>query len=294
MVLIDAFVPASTGEHTKHKHYPELLKQAGVSNKALIQFNNRPMLSYVVEALDKTDGIRSITIAGQSKETFTYESTKPIYYIEGGNTTYETTQKAVAHVRSFEQPPDYILSLSSDVPLVTTAMVKRVITAIEDRAAENLEFFWNLVLYEDLNKHFPEVTKLRLKLREATFVTGDIQVFQPSAIDGREWALEMVMGNRKSMKTVIRMFSVKYLLKYLIGRLSVDDLRIRFRNQFDLRAGILLTEFPEACVDLDYAKDLDKFNNWMSQDRRDLQPNEKAMIITSRDELETYLNKRNR
>ena len=49
-MYIDAVVPAGQGE--KLDNYAPLMEKTGVSNKAFIDLNGKPMIHYVIEALD--------------------------------------------------------------------------------------------------------------------------------------------------------------------------------------------------------------------------------------------------
>jgi len=282
MVTIDAFVPASAGEKEKHKHYHELMEIAGVGNKALIDLHGKPMIAHVLEALDASESIRSITIFGLQPEDIGIDLTKPVDFLQGGSTSFDTLRIATEHFKSKKEVPNYILNISSDIPLITSEMIDRAIAGVDFDSG--LELFFNIVTSNDLYRLYPNAKKVAIKLREAPILTGDFHIFSPYVLEGREEALEAIMGNRKSVFGVIRVISFRYIFRYLLKRLTIDDISSRFKKLFDLDAAFLLSEFPETCIDLDYPTDIEKFKDWMGQGSRKLD-SEKAYTIRTSAEL---------
>ena len=297
MKQIDAFIPAAVGKGTRlegesvQKNYSELHEVTGVANKAFIEFNGKAMLRYIVDTLLQTDSIKSITIAGQTKESFPVDASKPIYYVEGGDSTYDTFLSVLKFYHTWETLPELVMNVSADVPLIQPVMIDRMVHAID--LEDKRELYWNLILAEDVEKYYPEVSKVPFKLREANFRFGDLHILDPDVVNGREETLEAIMGNRKSVWSNIKLVSISGIFRYILGRLRADDIRVRVEKQFGLHAAMMITEFPEPCVDLDYAKDLENFKRWLSEKPRVVPEGESVAILDNTADLYHYLESRN-
>jgi CTP:molybdopterin cytidylyltransferase MocA len=278
---IDAYIPAGRGEILGN--YKVLLDAAGVDNKALIDLNGKPMINYVIEALDKSRYIRSITIFGLTADEINVETTKPLAFSEGGNTTFETLKKVITYFKNKENKPEYILSTSCDIPLITYEMIDRICKQIN--LDDDIELYYNIVWHKRVAELLPEVTKVPLKLKEGNMVFGDIHVFSIDVLDkgDRLAVLNRIMMNRKNFGAVIKFLSIKYFLKYMIRQLTLKDAGTRIMRVFDLKAGFLLCNIPEVCADLDYAKDLETFKIYSKQPPRKLTDIDTVVILTKED-----------
>lgn len=274
MELLNCFIPAGYGEN--QGHYSDLLHETKVDNKAMIRLANKPIIEYVIDALDASKYVQSITIAGLSPQELQIQTEKPLLYIEGGSTSFETIKKASEFLRE-RSNPEYIVNVSSDIPLITTEMIDRIFETID--WSTNKELYWNMVWIKDLRRLYPNVTKIPLKLKEGYMVGGDFHIFKPSVLDGRESTLELMMSHRKSVFGMMKVISLRYIIKYLLGRLSIRDIDQRFRTLFDLDAAFLITRFPETCVDLDFTLDLREFEKLIRRSPRQLDDDEIVELI---------------
>ena len=55
------------------KAKPDIVEATGISNRAMIPVNGRPMLSYVVDALQKARSIERITVVGDLEDSAAYQ-----------------------------------------------------------------------------------------------------------------------------------------------------------------------------------------------------------------------------
>ncbi len=280
---IDAYIPAGRGEVLGN--YKVLLDAAGVDNKALIDLNGKPMINYVIEALDKSRYIRSITIFGLTSDEIDIETTKPLAFSEGGDTTFNTLKKALNYFQYKEDKPEYILTASCDIPMITYEMIDNICEKV--CLDDDIELYYNTVWHSRIAELYPEVTKVPLKLKEGDLVFGDIHIFSVDVLDkgDRLCTVNRIMMNRKNFGAVIKFLSIKYFLKYLIRQLTLKDAGTRIMKVFDLKAGFLLCNIPEVCADLDYAKDLETFKKYSKLPPRKLTEIDTVEILT-KEELE--------
>lgn len=266
MPRIIAYVPA--GQGTIHKHYTPLLQKAGVENKALIPLGDKPMIQHVLEALDESKHIQSIIISGLTeKDLLPYKMNKPVEYIEAGETGYESIVKGINYVKNMENPPDYLAHMASDIPLITGAILDRVLEAID--WSKDYEIYQNWVKWERISELYPGITKVPMKLKTGWVAGGDFYIIKPTILNPkRQEMLEMIMANRKNFTTILRLLSLRLIYKYLRGKLTMKDAAKRIGKVFDLKGTFYITDAPETCLDLDYEKDLVTFDRYCSQPKR--------------------------
>jgi|MDTA01.2.fsa_nt_gb hypothetical protein len=299
MEKIDVFIPAGspkpikvgTGFKLLNRNYSELFEATGKENKAFIEFNGKSIISRVIETLDKSSRVSSITIGGQSKETLPLNISKPVYYVEGGETTFETVINILNFYHTWDNLPNYIMNVSSDLPLLKPEMINKIVESIDDNSDK--EFYWNIIVAEDVYKNYPEIKKIPLKLIEGEFRFGDLHIMKPEVMKGREEIVEKIIGNRKKVTTVARYFGIGNMIKYIFKRLSFEDLKKTVLKRANFDAAVMITEFPETCIDLDYRSDLENFEKWLKAEPRKFHANEQVIILDNKADLERYLSSRN-
>ncbi len=287
MQQFDVFIPAASGEISGHKHYPLLLEKAQVDNKALIELGGMTMVSHVIQALDNSKYIRSITILGLQPEDIEVETKVPITFLEGGKTSFETIEIAMDYFQNRDDTTDYVISVSSDIPLLTSEMIDSMIESVD--FSMDLEVYFHISSEKMTKLRYPNAKKLPIKIRGGNIFAGDFHILRPDVIEKRKKDLRQLMYNRKSVFAAIKIVSLRYIFKYLFRRLSIDDIRSRFKKIYDLDGAFILTDFPEPCLDLDYADDLEFFNHWVTSKRHDLQ-GDRSHAIRSYKEFHIAMN----
>jgi len=86
-----------------------------VDNKALIMINGRPMIEYIVDALNNSENIDKIIVVGPKNELHPYIGKKVEEILNPGNSILENMERGL----NFFNSDDSLLILTSDIPLIT-------------------------------------------------------------------------------------------------------------------------------------------------------------------------------
>lgn len=273
---IDAFILAGEGE--KFDHYDYLLNEAGVINKALIKIAGKPMISYVVKALDEAEHVKSITIVGLNSENLGIKIAKPVEFIEGGKTTFDSVLAAVSHFTSKSKTPEYIMAVACDIPLITGEMIDRYIETID--WSKDKEYYFPAVWKKDFDQYYPNVTKKPLRLKEGKLFSGDLHVFKPYIFSRHKDTLQEILANRKKFWKLVKIVSFRYIIRYLLGRLSLNLIEDRLKSIYNLNGAYAIFSYPEVCADLDYIEDLPLFDELCSKPPRKLNSEDNVTIYS--------------
>ena len=102
----------------------------GASNKCLLEIGERPIIHYVLDALEQSARVSSIYLVGPAEELARaiegVNYTKPVILIQQGSTVIENL--VLAHQRKLQDRADpYVLILGGDVPFLTGWEVDRFV-----------------------------------------------------------------------------------------------------------------------------------------------------------------------
>ncbi|MCH8906268.1 MAG: NTP transferase domain-containing protein [Candidatus Heimdallarchaeota archaeon] len=251
-----AIIPAGS----QPGYVSELAKLAGVTNKSLIPLNGKPIISYTVEALDKAELIESITIVGLSEEDIKFETTKPLEYVPSEGTNMDTIITASHHFEAKENPPEYVLTVSSDIPFITSEIVDKNIKNIPWEL--NKDGYIPVIFKEQMLDQFPEAHKRFRKFKEGTITIADFLAYKPKALlyPPTLSAITKIVDNRKTIIKMLLKFTKFGTLKFLFGRFSLETDAIGFfRKALQTEIEMVVSTDGALAMDLDYPEDLEIF-----------------------------------
>ena len=247
----DAVVLA--GERTRDS---ELLKRFGVPAKALIKVAGHPMIVRVTGALLQSGLVKRIFLCGEEMELFrkipeigTEMDKGKIIWIQNEKGPSLSALKAM-EAAGGKRP---ILLTTSDHALLRPIHVR---SFCERALALHVDLAVGLARLETL-KVYPEVKRTYYRFRDGKFCTCNLFGFltRNSFKAARFW--QGVETKRKSPLKVIASFGITWAIRYLLGRLSLEEAMMRASKVLDCAPGAVILDFPEAAIDVDTIDDLE-------------------------------------
>ena len=198
----DAILVAGEGE-SSYKVYHQ--------HKAFLKINNRCIINYVVDALQKVDSIRDIYIVGLSdklKDIFKgneagFEYSKPIHIIQQKKNLYENIWhtflqtipegEKIQDLENSVHKDKAVLIVPCDSPLLTPHEVEHFINRSQ---IENYDHVLGLTLKQSLEFFYPRdgkpgIEMAYLHLKENSYRINNLHLVKPIRIENREYIQKM-------------------------------------------------------------------------------------------------------
>jgi len=231
-------------------------RAAGVCCKALTLVNGRPMVLRVLDALNAAREIDACIVCGpqrytvnQDKELCDRIASDHVKWVENRATPSSST----LHV---------LQSLPKDRPvLVTTAdhalLNARIVDYFCSHArSTECDIVIGLVRHELLVAAYPETKRTVTRLRDGAYCSCNLFAFlTPRAHTAADF-WRKVESRRKKPWRIISAIGWMAVLRYLLGRLSLDEGLVLISRRMGLIAGAVIMPFPEAAIDVDSIDDL--------------------------------------
>ncbi len=216
-------------------------------NEALITVGDRPMIRYVVEALLQSECIRKVVIAGPSiiKEMFPDEA---VEVVEANGTVLENLIRAFSAVNRTRR----VLVAACDIPLLTPGAVDDFVRQCRE---DDIDFFYPIVPMVEIKERFPAITRTSVKLQEGTFTGGNLFIINPEAVARCAPLAENFIYHRKSPIHLCRLLGLKFVLKFLVNRLSIPELEKKVSELLGIKGRAVVTAYPEIGIDVDKPSD---------------------------------------
>ena len=230
-------------------------RTAGAPCKSLVNLGGRPMVLRVLDALVEAREIDSLIVCGPS-EAFLPHEPELLALITAGRVSW--TQPQATPSSSAYQVLD---SLSHEAPvLVTTADHAFLSAKIVDyfccqaRAAD-CDVVVGLASHEEVMRAYPQSRRTATRLREGGFCSCNLFAFlTPHARRAAEF-WQRCERNRKKPWRMMGAIGWVVVLRYLLGKLSLQEGLGRLSTRMNVKAGAVILPFPEAAVDVDTVSD---------------------------------------
>jgi len=230
-------------------------RAAGVGCKALVPVAGRPMILRVIDALTDSSVVDSLIVCGSSSrlaghlpELDGLIATGKIRWVENRSSPSLSTQAALSVL-----PADQaVLVTTADHALLTSRMVDYFCT----RAAETgCDVVAGLARADMVASAFPEGRRTVTRLRDGGYCGCNLFAFLTPRASRALTFWRQVEEQRKHPLKIVKTLGPVALLRYLLGRLTLEEGLARMSALMDARAGAVWMPDAEAAVDVDKLED---------------------------------------
>lgn len=228
-----------------------LLRQVSPAQyEAEIEIAGRPMLDYVVLALERVQSINQIVIVGY-ESMLSHNSThgKRISFVNPGSSIIESLENGI----SVLTPEEPVLILTSDIPLITKEALEDFLERCNSQSGD---IYYSFVPKTINDQKYPGVQRTYVRLKEGTFTGGNLVLLSPDLIREKLTILMKAVALRKKPLQLCRMLGWWYLCKLLWGALTIKEIEGRVAEVLGVRAVGVVSPYPEVGIDVDKPSDL--------------------------------------
>lgn len=227
----------------------DLQAYAGVTNKALIDINGKPMIRYVVEALAEAESVADIIVIGPPDELEPVLSGLPVKIIADAGNMIDNIRTGAAQLPQ-DKP---MLISSSDIPLLTGPVVDAFLDLCFKRPAD---LYYSIVEREVNERKYPLVKRTYVALAEGTFTGGNLFMVDPRIVESVAPKAQEFIANRKRPLLMARLLGFGFLFRLLLRVLSIPELEAKIGQLWGVRGAAVICPYPEIGIDVDKPADV--------------------------------------
>lgn len=241
---------------TKEKGPLEIAEN--VDNKALIMLDSRPMIDYIVDALNSSENIDRILVVGPKNELHPYIGKKVDEILNPGNSILGNMEIGL----NFFNSADNLLLLTSDIPLITSEAIDEFLEICTKRKAY---IGYPIITKENIIKKYPGTERTYVKMREGIFCGGNIVFFKPEVFFQKKKLIKELFDNRKATWKYVKILGLKFILKFLFKTLTLKEIEKRLTDILGYNSVAVMVSYPEIMIDLDKPSDLKLIRNCLER-----------------------------
>lgn len=233
-------------------------KGAGIGNgeyEALLNIGGRPMLYFVVDALKKSEKIDEIFVVGAVEVLSKTQLSGKVSFVSNGCTIMESVRNGMASLSGNRK----VLIVATDIPFLTAEAIDDFLMQCESM---NRDFYYPIIEKSCCKAKFPRCQRTFVKIIDGTFTGGNIFLVNPKVIDKCIDLANKMVEDRKKPWRLAKKFGVIFLLKFIIGKLTLTKIEQHFLELTGIDGTVIRSNYAEIGMDVDKTTDLQVANEY--------------------------------
>jgi CTP:molybdopterin cytidylyltransferase MocA len=231
-----------------------LAEVSGAEYEALILINGKTMLEWVLEGVLRAERVDRVIIVGPVDALSDIVESLPdavrsrVVLVEQRGSMIDNLMAGI------EQVPDSkkALALSSDIPFITGEALDGFIKLCEETPAQ---VHYSLVPRSVNEARFPGVQRTYINMADAVVTGGNAFMVEPGIVRRNYDVIKQALGMRKKPLALLSMLGLPFIIKYLIGRLTIEDVERKAKTWLDIVGRGVIVPYAEIGVDVDKPSD---------------------------------------
>jgi GTP:adenosylcobinamide-phosphate guanylyltransferase len=215
--------------------------------KALIEIGGKPMIQWVVDALNQSEMVGSLFIVGLN-DGCGLRSEKPVYYLDGGKNLMESL--LIGSQKVIELKPDlgYCLLVSADIPTITGENIEWIIASANE---PGIDIFYSVIPHSVMEKRFPKSGRSYLRLRDITICGGDIHVINPHKAVNDKSIWKRIVESRKFLFRQILILGFDILIRMIFRKPTLEEGVKLAGRRLGINGRVIISPYAEIGMDAD-------------------------------------------
>jgi GTP:adenosylcobinamide-phosphate guanylyltransferase len=216
--------------------------------KALVDVAGKPMIQWVLDALNAAKQVDDIILIGLSAKSG-LASSKPIHYVPNQGRMLSNLVAGVNKALELNNKTDYVLIVSSDIPALKGDMVDWLISRCMETEDE---LYYGVCLREVMEARFPDSRRTYTRLKDMDLCGSDINVTHVRMATEHLDLWEKLIGNRKSPMRQAAIIGLDIIWKIAVTHsLTLDVLVEEVCKRLGIKGRAIVWEHAEPCMDVD-------------------------------------------
>lgn len=218
-----------------------------VTTEALLPVGGRPMVTWVLRALRDSGCIERLVLVGPPELSVLAKEEGAEWVLAGSS----AIESALNGYRALEGS-QWILLATADLPLLTPEAVKDF---LERCLKVEADLYYPIVTRQSVEEKFKRARRTYVRLKEGTFTGGNLALIRSDALIPCALKGEKLVKLRKSPLGLARQIGLLFILKFILGRLTLAEAERSFSCLLGVQGAAIVTPYPEIGMDVDKVED---------------------------------------
>lgn len=215
--------------------------------KALIDIRGKPMVQWVLDALEKAGSVDRIVVVGLPQD-INLISTKIKEYLPSQSDMLENVRSGVRKILELHPGAKHVLIVSSDIPAITPEIVEWVVQTATDT---EVDIYYNIITRQVMEARFPGSRRSYTRLKDYEVCGGDVNVVKTITVTENDELYKKVLAARKNVFKQAALIGYGTLLLLVLRRIDVEGAVNRVCSKLNIKGKAVLCPYAEVGMDVD-------------------------------------------
>lgn len=215
--------------------------------KALLDIAGKPMVQWVLEALNGSQLIDRIVLVSLSAEDG-LKCDKPLFYVPNQGGMLQNLRAGIQKVLELNPQANHVLTVSSDIPAITPEMVDWL---IERTSGTDYDVYYTVIPRQVMETRYPGSKRSYTKLKDVEVCGGDMNKIHASLTTSRQDLWEKILAARKSALKQAALLGFDNLILLLLGRVTLEKAVERVTKRMKVTGEAIVSPYAELGMDVD-------------------------------------------
>lgn len=215
--------------------------------KALLDIEGKPMIQWVLDALNGSQQIEHIVIIGLDRSSG-LKADKTLVYVPDQGSMVSNLRAGMLAVREINPETGKILAVSSDIPSITTEMVDWLIKTVLET---DDDAYYCVIPREVMETRYPGSKRSYTHLKDMQVCGGDMNAIDIRLIDHEEDIWERLTDARKNVVKQAALIGFSTLFLLLVRQATISSTVKRVSKKLGLKGRAIISPYAEMGMDVD-------------------------------------------
>lgn len=217
--------------------------------KALIHFNDQPLIQYTIDALVQSRLVEEIVVIGNKEALSSQIGCKVDKIIQGNKDLLDNLIAAISYFPNEEN----LLIATCDIPFIHGEVVSNFINSGNSL---KVDLYYPIIQREVCERRYPEAKRTYISMKDGEFTGGNLIMVNPQKIKSMEDEIRLLITHRKNPLKILKALGPSLVVKMLAKRLTIQDLERYIEEKFGIKGKAFVTPYPEVGTDIDRIEDI--------------------------------------
>ena len=228
--------------------------------KALLDIAGKPMIKWVLDALDGSENIERVVIIGLPDNTIACAKLGASIPSQGD--LLENVRAGVVKLLEINPEAHHVVVASSDIPAVTHEMVDWLVKTASET---DLDIYYNVITRQVMEDRFPESKRSYTRLKDVEVCGGDMNVIRTMTVTGNDELWTRIMESRKNVFKQAALLGYDTLLQLLFRTVDLEGAINKVTKRLNITGQALLCPYAEIGMDVDKPAQLEILRAHLNQ-----------------------------
>jgi GTP:adenosylcobinamide-phosphate guanylyltransferase len=217
------------------------------ASKALLDVAGKPMIQWVLDALDQASTVERVLIMGLPEDCGVSGS-KVVCFMPNYEDMLENIKAGVNELLRINPDARFALLVSSDIPGITGEIVDWVVNTTMQT---DDEAYYNVITQEVMEKRYPTSKRSYVHLRGMNVCGGDMNVVATRLVTSNDEIWKKLVDSRKNALKQAALLGVDTLFLLFFRLINLDDGIAKVSKRLKIKGRAVVCPYAEVGMDVD-------------------------------------------